>query len=252
MKKLKIANKQQMDHIHIFDSPENQATALAEIVEHMIIENLKNKDRFSIALSGGTTPISFFHALADQKASIPWDRVDIFWVDERCVPPDDRESNYGMTKKHFLNKIRIPSENINRIFGEAEPENEAKRYSQRIKQKVFLVKNWPVFDWILLGLGEDGHTASLFPGSPVLENFDEISDIAIHPLSGQRRITLTLPVLNRARVITFLVTGSSKTLIIGEILKKPKAHTNYPANKINPLNGTLEWYLDAKSAAELY
>jgi 6-phosphogluconolactonase len=241
-----------MDNIHIFDTQKLLAEAIADYFSNMIIDSLREKNQVNIALSGGNTPILFFNALIDLQTPISWGKTHIYWVDERCVAPDDPQSNYGMTKKHLLDKIYIPPDNIHRIFGEAVPEKEAKRYSQEILQEVGSVNNWPAFDWILLGLGGDGHTASLFPGSPLLKTTNSISALTKHPETGQKRITLTLPVLNQGRKITFLVSGSSKTRVIQEIFEAPNKHSNHPAARVNPVNGMIKWFLDKDAAADLY
>ena len=240
-----------MDAIHIFDTPQILATTLAEVFYKRVHEQLTNQDLLYIAISGGSTPVLFFRTLADNFERIPWEKIHIFWVDERCVAPDNEESNYGMTKKNLLDKINIPMRNVHRIQGEERPAFEAERYAAEIRQNVFIKNNWPVFDWILLGLGSDGHTASLFPGSPLLDKSDSISAVANHPESGQNRITITFPVLNGAKIITFLVSGSSKKQIIREILGRDKTDVNYPASRINPGQGILEWYLDKNAAAGL-
>jgi 6-phosphogluconolactonase len=241
-----------MDNIHIYNTEKLLADAIADYFSNMISDYLQEKDPVNIALSGGNTPLLFFTALTDLKPPISWDKTHIYWVDERCVAPDDPQSNYGMTKKYLLDEIDIPPDNIHRIFGEAEPESEVKRYSQEIMREVGSVNYWPVFDWILLGLGGDGHTASLFPGSSLLKTTNSISALAKHPETGQKRVTLTLPILNQGRNISFLVSGSSKTRIIQEILEASNKHSNYPAARIKPVNGIIDWFLDKDAAADLY
>jgi 6-phosphogluconolactonase len=240
-----------VNKIHIFNSQMLLAEAIAEYFYTMISQSLQRQDQVYIALSGGTTPLLFFKALINLKTKVSWEKVHIFWVDERCVNPDDPESNYGMTKKNLLDKIDIPGNNVHRILGEAEPGSEVERYSQEIKQIVGLTNIWPVFDWILLGLGEDGHTASLFPHSSLLRNDHSISALAQHPETGQQRITLTLPVLNRGKNISFLVSGRSKKRIIGEILKSTNKDVLYPAARVIPITGFIEWFLDKDAAEDL-
>jgi 6-phosphogluconolactonase len=239
-----------MDNIHVFENPGLQAIALANKFQDMITRQFKSRNKINIALSGGKTPLLFFDALVQNHGNLPWEKIHIYWVDERCVTPEDRESNYGMTHKSLLIKIDIPQRNIHRIKGELEPDIETIRYSEEIKLQVFFENHWPVFDWILLGLGEDGHTASLFPGSSLLENTHSISAVGIHPQSGQRRITLTLPVLNHGKIITFLVSGQSKAAVLVDLLKPIDDNPGLPAARVNPVGGMLEWYLD-RDAAEL-
>ena len=238
-----------MKDIHIFNTIDQQAYALANSFRNLIISYLLHKNRVNIAVSGGSTPAYFFSALATNYKHLPWDRINIYWVDERCVPPEDEQSNFGMTQKYLLTKINIPQNNIFRIHGEATPEEEIGRYSKVVTTGNEMEKGWPVFDWILLGLGEDGHTASLFPGTKVLKSVNSITDIAIHPDSGQKRITLTLPVLNNAKKATFLVSGSSKSNIVQRILKQTGLFRDLPAAMVK--SEITEWYLDEDAAAEL-
>jgi 6-phosphogluconolactonase len=237
------------DNVYIFDNPKLQAEALANKFQDMIVEKVQKQNRINIAVSGGSTPQLFFDTLAESYSRLPWEKIHIFWVDERCVPPADPESNYGMTRKSLLDKVDIPELNLHRIFGEADPEIEAMRYAEEINLNVKSNNAWPIFDWILLGLGEDGHIGSLFPNSPLLENTKSLSAVAIHPQTKQKRITLTLPVLNHALRITFLVSGISKAQIIKNIFASEKTHSDIPARLVKPESGIIEWYLD-KSAAE--
>jgi len=193
----------------------------------------------------------FFNTLTEIYSLLPWERIHIFWVDERCVRPEDPESNYGMTRYSLLDKIDIPKLNVHRIFGEADPDIEAQRYSEEIKQTVFSDNRWPVFDWSLLGLGRDGHTASLFPGTPALENINSISTVATHPQTKQKRITLTLPVLNHSLRIAYLVSGSSKAEVIGHILRSNQNHSDIPASLVKPISGTIDWFLDRNAAERI-
>jgi 6-phosphogluconolactonase len=238
----------QSKNVHIHDSIDLQAMALAKSFANMVLKVSQKNERINIALSGGGTPRHFFKALTIFQDTIDWQKIHIYWVDERCVPPDHRESNFGMTKEHLLDKIDIPFGNIHRIIGESEPEVESKRYSQEIKEDIRLKNQWPVFDWILLGLGEDGHTASLFPDSTVLDENRSISAVAKHPQSGQMRITLTFPALNNAADISFLVSGVAKSQIIRDILAGHNKHHDYPAARIMPVHGIVSWYLDKKAA----
>jgi 6-phosphogluconolactonase len=154
-----------------------------------------------------------------------------------------------MTKKILLDEINIPNSNVHRIRGEANPETEVKRYGKEINQIVYSKNILPKFDWILLGLGEDGHTASLFPDSGVLENTNSISAIASHPQTKQKRITLTLPVLNEASIITFLVSGRSKAQMVEKIFLSDRNQPDLPASLVKPVRGEIEWFFD-KDAAE--
>jgi len=233
--------------IYVFDDAEELAVNLAQDFWKQI---LQANEQFSIALSGGSTPKIFFKHLADRHAEINWEKVYFFWGDERAVPPEHAESNYRMTRETLLDHIEMPVGNIHRILGEAAATTEAERYAREISQ--FLVPDAhgiPVFDWILLGMGTDGHTASLFPGAATL-TADQWCVAAVHPETGQHRVSLTLPVINHARRVSFLVTGGEKADLVKNILQT-KARVDLPAARVKPVSGRLEWYLDRAAAAQL-
>ncbi len=211
----------------------------------------RQKRTYSVALSGGTTPKLLFSILGTHFIEkVRWNYVHFFWGDERCVPPNDPQSNYGMANEVFLEKIALSKGNIHRIRGEEDPEKEARRYSKEIMSTTNHRNNLPVFDLIILGLGEDGHTASIFPGNSRMRSPRRICDTALHPVSGQKRITLTVPVINNAENIIFLVAGITKARIVAELIENPGI-TNYPAALIEPGNGILKWYLDMDAASLL-
>jgi 6-phosphogluconolactonase len=213
-------------------------------------ESPKNR-RFNMALAGGNTPRSIYEQWATVQDDRLWRRVHFFWGDERCVPPDRDESNYKMVHDSFQSKIKISDNQIHRIRGEVEPEMEVQRYSDEIKEHLSIVSNFPQFDWILLGLGIDGHTASLFPNSETLEEHGSICVVTQHPQTGQKRISLTLPVINNAKKVTFLVIGEEKAEIIHKIFRDKKNSLNLPAAKIKPHSGILQWYLDEAASSKL-
>jgi len=205
----------------------------------------------TIALSGGSTPNILFTLLAGKHcANVSWKNVHFFWGDERCVPPHDPESNFGVASRLFLEKIDIPGVNIHRIIGEDEPEREAERYALEILKFTRQKHGLPVFDMVILGLGDDGHTASIFPGQTHLLTSDKICRAALHPVTGQKRITLTGPVINNAETVIFLVSGAGKAEIVADIIEKPGI-TEYPAASIEPVHGVLKWYLDIDAASML-
>lgn len=207
--------------------------------------------RFDVALSGGSTPSSLFSRLARKhKESIDWQRVHFWWGDERCVSPESSESNYKMAFESFLSELEIPEEHIHRIKGEANPEEEAVRYGNEIREHLNSREEWPVFDLILLGLGEDGHTASIFPDRMDLLNSDQICAVAVHPQSGQKRITLTGKVINNANTIYFLVSGEGKAERISEIMNNDEKAFTLPAYHVLPVSGKLTWFLD-EDASEM-
>lgn len=206
---------------------------------------------YNIVLAGGNTPRTIYQQWATVHDKSLWRKVHFFWGDERCVPPENEDSNYKMAHESFLSQIRISEKQIHRIRGETNPEVEAKRYAKEITEHLPTANNLPQFDWILLGVGTDGHTASLFPNSQALEEQISICVVARHPESGQKRISLALPVINNAKKVTFLVAGREKAEIVREILKNEDKFPRYPAAQIKPGYGTLQWYLDEAAAALL-
>ena len=230
--------------IKIFSDQSELAWQVANELSIMVNESDSTGKNFTLALSGGSTPKILYTVLGDHFSDkINWETVHLFWSDERCVPPDDTESNFGMTKKALLDKINIPSVNVHRIFGENDPLQESVRYSGVIRDFTNTGDGFPVFDLVLLGLGEDGHTASIFPGNNQLFLSKNICEPAFHPSTYQKRITLTGRTLNNAQRIIFLVTGENKAGIISSIFSGAE-EKNYPASQIKPDNGTLKWYLD--------
>jgi 6-phosphogluconolactonase len=235
--------------IKIFKTPDELAEKLAQEIVLRITDSAQKKKIITIALSGGSTPELLFSKLGnDYSTSVPWEYVHFFWGDERCVSPDNIESNFGMAKRLLFEKISIPKRNIHRIRGEADPEQEALRYSKVVSGFTGNRDGFPLLDLILLGMGDDGHTASIFPGNLDLLSSLNICEVAIHPLTDQKRITLTGKVINNADSIYFLVTGKKKALIVDEILKASESSLNYPASHIMPLYGSLIWFLDEEAA----
>lgn len=235
--------------MNIFSSPSILAEKFAKDLINSVNESADKKKPLSVALSGGSTPELLFSLLGDHYSkSAPWEYVHFFWGDERCVPPDHPESNYGLAKTKLFDKIDIPSSNIHRIKGEGDPEKEASRYSQEIFSYTCERDGLPVFDMIILGVGEDGHTASIFPGNLELFKSNKICEVTVHPVSQQKRITLTGRVINNSDSVTFLVTGNKKAKIVERILKSFPVAKNYPASFIIPLHGKLLWYIDIEAA----
>jgi 6-phosphogluconolactonase len=184
----------------------------------------------------------------EYSQAFPWDKLHFFWADERCVIGTEPESNYGNAYRILFSKVNIPFENLHPIHGGEDPLSEVVRYTGEILAHVPCIKNIPVFDLILLGLGNDGHTASIFPGQLYLFETSAICSISEHPQTLQKRITLTGKVINNALDILFLVTGSSKAEVIKSIIHNKDASLVYPAQKIKPLNGALSWYMDSNAA----
>ena len=236
--------------VKIFSSVEELSNDAAEYLLNKI-NRIKPGSSLSIAISGGSTPKKIFqHIVQNYGDRISWDLIKLFFVDERCVPPDDSESNYKMANDNLFEPARINSENIFRIRGEGDPAEEASRYSKVLKNNVSLKNGAPQFDLILLGLGEDGHTASIFPDQINIFHSNNFCEVAMHPESGQKRITLTGTVINNAKVLVFIVTGINKAKIVLELLSNKKSELIYPASLVNPIEGKLIWMLD-KVAAQM-
>ncbi len=240
--------------IKIHPQPEALAEALALELQKASKQACDTGRTFNLVLAGGSTPRAVYQVLARPafEKSIPWKCVHFFWGDERCVPPDHADSNYHMARETLLDPLAISAENIHRIRGENDPQVEAARYAEEIKNNLKPQSSQlPRFDWILLGLGADGHTASLFPGGEPIVEPSGCCAVAIQPQSGQKRITLTSRVLNSAKRVSFIVTGKSKAQVVAEILNELPESQNYPAAHVHPEQGTLEWFLDADAAEQL-
>lgn len=231
---------------HIFDDK----AALAEHFGQLLLQMSQEKEKVYIALSGGSTPKAIFDHLAENyQKQLPWERLYFFWGDERCVAPDHADSNYGMTKTHLFDKVPLPADNIFRVKGELEPTKAAEDYEIQIDRSLPQENNLPAFDLMLLGMGDDGHTASIFPHEMALWNSPLLCEVATHPESGQKRVTLTGKVINNARHILFLVTGSNKAEKAQEIIKQSGQWHNYPAARTSADKTT--WLLDKDAAALL-
>jgi 6-phosphogluconolactonase len=231
--------------IKIFSSPYELAEKFAVELINMINKTLLDRKVFTVALSGGSTPALLFSLLGDNfSKSVHWNNIHFFWGDERCVPPDSFDSNYGTVKRMLFDKIDILSSNIHRIRGEEDPEKEAFRYSMEISDYTVKKDGLPSFNLIILGLGEDGHIASIFPEHTELFYSDKICEVAVHPVTLKKRITITGRVINNADSVVFLVTGRNKSVVVENILKKHDPAHNIPASFVVPVNGSLSWFID--------
>ncbi|WP_260261418.1 6-phosphogluconolactonase [Vibrio intestinalis] len=226
-----------------------------QVVEHLAddLKAFSEQNRpVHISLSGGSTPKMLFKLLAGAPyaESIQWQNLHFWWGDERCVAPDDAESNYGEANTLLFSQVNIPADNIHRIRGEDEPKVEAERFAKEMADVIPCENGTPVFDWILLGVGADGHTASLFPGQTDY-NDENLSVLASHPESGQIRVSKTAKVLEAAKRISYLVLGAGKVEIVHEIHTTPASELPYPAAKIQSKTGETEWYLDSDAAEKI-
>lgn len=234
--------------IQIYPTRQEAAEALAE----QFTEWAREGSLEHIALSGGSTPGLWYSVLAeDYWYRLFWRHIHYYWSDERCVPADDPESNYGMAWARILSHLPIPEDHIHRIRGEEDPDAEARRYADLLAGQLPRENGLPRFDLILLGMGEDGHTASVFPEQAGLWDAPELCAVARHPQSGQQRITLTGGIINNAARVVMLVTGAAKAVRVQEILAGGKSGSGYPAGRVRPADGRLLWVLDEAAAALL-
>jgi len=245
-------NIRDRNRINCFESTDELVVALCQDFYSYNIKLTKTKNPLFFAISGGNTPKAFFKQLASDQdlpdRKIDWSNIHLFWVDERCVPPDHPDSNYGMTYKYLLQKITIPEYNVHRIRGENSPSEESVRYEKEIIKYLKLSDGIPIFDWIFLGVGDDGHVASIFPNYPELLTSKKICETAKHPVTGQYRVTMTGPTLIHAKRITFMVVGDSKSIVLKHILHNEPKAKQYPASFMKPVSGELDWYVDKKAA----
>jgi len=218
-------------------------------------EGAAARGAFTVALSGGNTPRALYRLLAAGAFSskIPWRRVHLYWGDERCVPPDDAASNYAMAKAAFVDAVRVPEGNVHRVRGEDAPEEAAAAYAAELARPPLTAPQTPglpVFDLVLLGLGADGHTASLFPHTAALAEETRLAVVDQGSGSGPR-VTFTFPVINAARRVVFVVTGGEKAGMVAQVLEGLHLPDAIPAQRVAPLYGSLLWLLDEAAAAEL-
>ena len=240
-------------NIHVFDTPQDTARAVAELILKKAKEKIKLSLPFNLALSGGTTPKLLFKLIGDEFSDlIPWHFVRLFWVDERCVPSTNEESNYGMTYENLLKSVPIHDANVFPIQGEIDPQTEAKRYQITLETQLPSPNGIPKFDLILLGMGEDGHTASIFPNDLSLIHSDQFVAVSMHPVTNQKRITLTGQIINQADDVIFLITGHSKAKVLKKIITHDTDFDNYPASYIHAQSFPAQFYIDKAAAEKLY
>ena len=234
--------------VRIFPDIDALGRAAAQSLADRIKATVTGGGRFCLALAGGNTPRALYRELATKyRDEIPWGQVEFFWGDERYVPPTDSRSNYRMAREALLDHIPIPKENVHPMSTDfADPEDAARAYEKTLQN--FFPPPWPRFHLGLLGLGPDSHTASLFPGSPVLEE-NERWVVPVHgPAEPRLRLTLTLPVLNHAAHIYFLVAGADKAEALRRVLVDAPDPKSQPASGVRLSHGTVVWWTDAAAA----
>ena len=240
--------------IRVFQNREKLAIAVAKDWKEGAQQATRSGNKFSVALCGGSTPTVGYRWLAGEefRQSIPWSSVHLFWGDERCVPPEDMESNFRMAQELLIDHVSIPEKNINRIKGEADPITEAVQYGEKMRGHFGSgEKGIPSFDWVILGLGLDGHTASIFPHANSSYRDLGLCAVTAHPESGQKRITMTPKIFNQALRVTFLVTGKEKASIVKDIIGEDVCAENYPAKQVSPVGGILQWWVDEEAYSAL-
>ena len=238
--------------IRVFEDPWALFQAAAAECIEQLQSAIRSRGRFTVALSGGSTPKALYSLLAT-KLSLPWDKVFFLFGDERHVPPDDSESNYRMARESLLSKIPVPSANIFRVPAEAPDASQAAASYEQTLRAFFGTApgGFPVLDLVLLGMGPDGHTASLFPGGKALQERSRWVVADWVEKFKTDRITLTLPVLNNANEVMFLASGKDKAPVLKEVLEGTQPGTQFPSKLVRPEHGRLIWMVDKAAAADL-
>jgi 6-phosphogluconolactonase len=236
--------------LQVYRDPDALAQGLADLFITTGRIALGDRGAFAVALSGGNTPRAAYELLAQEprRNELSWSDVFIYFGDERCVPPTDEQSNYRMAQKTFLDAIRIPPANVHRIQGEIDPEKAANEYASIIRTDL---GEPPRFDLVLLGLGPDGHTASLFPGTPPDTDDGALVRAVYAQSQAMWRVTITPMVINAARAVAFAVEGADKAAVLAAVYEGPRDPTKYPAQIVAPSTGQLTWLVDELAAGML-
>lgn len=227
--------------IYQYPTPHEVAIALAR---EIFIRGTQQGD-IHVAISGGSTPKLLFELMASSplREEINWAHVHLYWVDERCVPPTDEQSNYGMTKEAMLRSVPIPTEQVHRIMGESDPSGEAIRYTELVRRRLPAGRKLPIFDAVILGIGDDGHTSSIFPHQMKLLETPTPYVVATHP-SGQKRIAMTGPTIMAAKRVLFHAVGESKRTILRQIINQAPEAQAYPSSYFFERRDDVELYTD--------
>src|SRR5438045_2991430 len=247
-----MATPEATPNVLVFEDGEEVARAATRRFIELAREAIDARGRFSVALAGGSTPKRVYELLATDefREQVDWANVHIFFGDERCVPPDHHDSNYRMAREAMLAHVPLPPENIHRMIGEGDAVANARLYEDDLSQ-VFDGAQSPQLDLVMLGMGDDGHTASLFPGSRALHEDQAWVTANWVEKFNTFRITLSAPAINHAAHVMFIVTGAGKTERLPEVLHGPRDTDRLPSQLIRPVHGALEWFTDKAAAAKL-
>ncbi len=239
--------------VRIFDDPEALSHAAANAFVQASVQAVAARGRFLVALSGGSTPIRLYQLLSQLPFSglIDWKATHVFWGDERCVPVEDLENSYRQVHDILLGRVPIPTANVHRVRSELEPAAAAEDYALLLREYATPPPDWPRFDLVLLGLGSDGHTASLFPGSEIAPLEPVLAVTGHYEDRPAQRVTLGPPVFNAAREVVFLVSGEGKAEVLRQVLYGAARPEALPAQRIHPTDGSLIWMVDRAAASRL-
>lgn len=238
-------------NFHTGSDAEAVARSAAAWFAALARECIAARGRFSVALAGGSTPRRVYEIIADDYGfQIEWAKLHVFFGDERCVPPDHEESNYRMASESLLARVPLPAENVHRMTGEGDAAANARLYEDELRT-FFDDAPWPALDLVLLGLGDDGHTASLFPGTTALD--ERAAWVAANWVGKLKafRLTLTAPAINHAARVAFVVTGAAKAGVLAEVVEGPRDPLRLPSQLVEPRGGSLDWFVDEPAASKL-
>ncbi|RPH55594.1 MAG: 6-phosphogluconolactonase [Chloroflexi bacterium] len=239
--------------IKIFTSPVELSRFAAEQFKEVTLAAVAQRGQFLAALAGGGTPQALYRLLAQSpyRETLPWDKMRFFWGDERCVPPENAESCYQQAYATWLAQVPVPPGNLHRAKGELDPALAAADYARQLKDMAEAGHSWPSFDFVLLGLGADGHTASLFPGSELTSGYATVAVTAHYQDRPANRVSMTPEVFNAARTVVFLASGPEKARALAITLTGRREPVKFPAQRIRPLNGDVWWLVDQSAASLL-
>jgi 6-phosphogluconolactonase len=238
--------------LRVFGDLEQLSQYAAKLFAQQAAKSISERGKFLVALNGGSTPIRLFQLLAtDFRDKVDWSKTHVFWGDERSVSPEDPESSFGQARESLLSHVPIPDSNIHRIKGEIGSAEASKEYSNTLENFASPPFDWPRFDLVYLGMGEDGHTASLFPGSPLNVSEPTMPVTAHYQDRPANRVTLTPSVFNNAGMVAFMATGEKKANTLAEVLSDRYNPEQYPAQRIDPKVGKLIWLVDEAAASKL-